>query len=110
MSAPVLLTMRGFVAAARADGTIIGPENPARPGDRIRLFGRGLEPEAGVSVAVGDLAAVVTGTSLLGAGLYQIDIVVPALAPGDYRVLAKCGAHPTPPGALLRVGARRPPP
>lgn len=106
MSAPGLLTMRGFVAAARADGTIIGPENPARPGDRIRLFGTGFDPEAEVLVTVGTVAAAVTGASLLNAGLFQIDVTVPMLPPGDYQVVAKSGRQGTQPGVLLRVRSR----
>lgn len=68
VSAPALLTVRGFIAAARADGTIVGPESLARPGDRIRVFGTGFDLNAEVSVTVGGVAASVRGTSRLGSG------------------------------------------
>jgi uncharacterized protein (TIGR03437 family) len=106
VSAPALLTMRGFVAAARADGTIISPESPARPGDRIRVFGTGFDPDAEVSVTVGGVAAPVKGASPLGSGLYQIEITVPPLPPGDHQVVAKSGDPATQPRVLLRVRAR----
>ena len=106
MSAPALLSIRGFVAAARADGTIINPETPARPGDRVRIFGTDFDPAAQVSVTVGGVAAAVRGAGALDSGLYQIEITVPSLAPGDYWVVAKAGNHGTQPGVLLRVRTR----
>lgn len=110
MCEPALLTIRGFVAAARADGTIINTETPARPGDRIRLFGTGFDPDAEVSVTVGGMVAAVVDTAVLGGGLFQIEITVPSLATGDWQVLAKSVNQETQPGVLLRVRSRSPAP
>jgi protocatechuate 3,4-dioxygenase beta subunit len=103
------------VAAVRADGTLIGPSGlvsgvttvPAKPGETIQLFGTGFGPttpgvSAGtvvstpaatatpVTVRIDSQDAVVTYAGMTSAGLYQINVTVPAtLADGDYPVTAE---------------------
>ncbi|MFN0100973.1 MAG: IPT/TIG domain-containing protein [Bryobacteraceae bacterium] len=103
------------VAAVRADGVLIGPAQlisgvttvPAKPGETIQLFGTGFGPTtpgltAGtvvttplqtatpVTVRIDSQDALVSYTGMTSAGLYQINVTVPAdLADGDYPVTAE---------------------
>lgn len=103
------------IAAVRADGVLIGPAKlidgvttvPAKPGETIQLFGTGFGPTtpgltAGtvvtaplqtstpVTVRIDSQDAAVTYAGLTSAGLYQINVTVPAnLADGDYPVTAE---------------------
>jgi len=102
------------IAAVRANGTLIGPSGlidgvttvPAAPGETIQLFGTGFGPTTpgvtagsivttpattatAVTVRIDSQDAVVTYAGMTSAGLYQINVTVPAsLANGDYPVVA----------------------
>ena len=107
---------RRYPAAVHADGTLLGPTGlfgdalptrPAMPGDVILLFGTGFGPTdpevpagmvfAGaaplhgpVRVLIGGMEADVQFAGLTGAGLHQLNIVVPAAAPsGDLSLVAE---------------------
>jgi uncharacterized protein (TIGR03437 family) len=103
------------VAAVRADGALIGPAQlmdgvttvPAKPGETIQLFGTGFGPTtpgvtagtvvsapmqtaSAVTVQIDATAADVTYAGMTSAGLYQINVMVPAtLADGEYPVTAE---------------------
>jgi uncharacterized protein (TIGR03437 family) len=102
---PALFTISeggvNYAAATFTDGTLVSPTRPARPGDAVELYGTGFgpsnppilagqivrvpEPLADVSlyVTVGGLAAQVLYAGITEAGLDQINIVVPQVAPGN---------------------------
>jgi uncharacterized protein (TIGR03437 family) len=102
-------TRQDFSLAVK-NGTFPGTTTvPAKPGDVIILWGTGFGPTSPavpvgmetpsdttyntaniVSVMIGGMRATVYGAALAPgfAGLYQVAIQVPALANGDYQVLA----------------------
>ncbi|MCS6951364.1 MAG: hypothetical protein NZM33_00730 [Bryobacteraceae bacterium] len=91
---------------------------PAKPGERVLLFGTGFGPTtpqvpAGrafsgaapltepVQVTVGGVAATVEFAGLVGPGLYQFNLVVPqGVSPGDAAVVAEIAGVTTAPVAL----------
>ncbi|WP_051670396.1 hypothetical protein [Bryobacter aggregatus] len=130
---PGLSVLSNYVRAVRSDGVIINgtgaieagyPTTAAvGPGDIISLFGTGFgktnEAETGgavftgayptaneVRVTIGGQMAKVLFAGLVGPGLNQINVVVPAtLADGDQPVLATVAGGSTQAGALLKVAA-----
>jgi protocatechuate 3,4-dioxygenase beta subunit len=117
-----------FVAAARADGSYVGPAGvidgvsttPAKPGETIVLYGTGFGPTspnviagevfqgaaalaAAPSIRIGSTYADLRFAGLTGAGLYQFNIVVPDVPDGDHDVLGTIGGARTQPLARLRV-------
>ena len=130
---PGLFTLSGYVAAVRSsDGAIINGTGAAisgyttaaaaKAGDILELYGTGFGPAAGapatgavfsgayatnnpVSVAIGGSAAAVSFAGLVGPGLYQINVQVPAgLSPGDQAVLTSIAGLNSPP-ALLKIAS-----
>lgn len=118
-AAPALFTYAAagglYVAAIFADGTIVGTR-AARPGDRVSLFGSNFGSAAagtvvGTAVSLSALPAVKIGgvsakveyAGLTGAGLYQVNIVVPDVANGDQTVDVTYGGASTQKGVLLSV-------
>ena len=124
---------RQYVAALYPDsgagGPFVGrpnliagiPFRSARPGDRIILYGIGFgattPPVApgqittvanainGFSLRFGDVA-VVTEYAGLGpnfVGLYQINAIVPNLAPGDYEIQGTANGVPLPRGIFINL-------
>jgi uncharacterized protein (TIGR03437 family) len=94
-----------YAAAVFPDGTVVG--DPAKtvgtrgasPGDQISLYGTGFGASPSgvlidsatalsnpVGVTVGGQPATVEYAGLVGVGLFQINIVVPNLAVGDFPV------------------------
>jgi uncharacterized protein (TIGR03437 family) len=120
---------RQYAAALHADGAFAGPPNlvsgvpfrPAAPGDRLLLYGLGFgatEPpqQAGRLVRepnrVRDLVLLLDGTPVRTeyaglapglTGLYQFNIIVPELPPGDYEVRGSVGGVPLPVGHYLTL-------
>jgi uncharacterized protein (TIGR03437 family) len=117
-------TRQNFSLAVK-DGTFAGTTTvPAKPGDVIILWGTGFGPTspsvpAGeetpsastyntastVSVTVGKASAIVYGVALAPgyAGLYQIAIQIPALANGDYPVIATISGAQSPSTTMITV-------
>jgi uncharacterized protein (TIGR03437 family) len=117
---------------ARSDGGVdyLGPAGlfgsalttrPARPGEILQLYATGLGPtnppvEAGqvfsggawtvdsVTAAIGGVNAPVTFAGLVGAGLYQINVTVPDLSPGDQPVVVKANGASSQAGVFVAVG------
>lgn len=100
-----------YPAAVHPDGELAGRRGlfrtqstrPARPGDAVLLFGSGFGPTTPatptgllvtqpaplaqpVVASVGGLPAQVLFGGLVGSGLYQFNLVVPELPPGEHRV------------------------
>ena len=116
-----------YVAALHANSTIVGPttlypnnSTPAAPNETIELYATGFGPGTapipdgqtittplpivGVTVTIGGASAVVPFAALVGPGLYQINVTVPAATPnGDATVTATIGSQTTQAGVLVSV-------
>jgi len=117
-----------YPAAAHANGLYLGPSDilsgvvtqPATPGEVILLFGTGFGPSnppvpAGqlitnaappaqlVSATVGGVPASVQGY-LVYAGVYQFNLTVPQLPPGDAALSLSVAGQATQGGVLLTIG------
>ena len=117
-----------YPAAAHANGVYLGPSNiisgvvtqPASPGEVILLFGTGFGPSnppvaAGqlitnaappaqfVSATVGGVPANVQGY-LVYAGVYQFNLTVPQLPPGDAALSLFIAGQSTQSGVMLTIG------
>ncbi len=92
-----------YVAATRADGSVLNQDAAARPGETIVLYANGLgatnpATPAGETISaplalanslrvrIDQLEASVRYAGLIGPGLYQINVVVPELPDGDHSV------------------------
>jgi uncharacterized protein (TIGR03437 family) len=129
---PAFFLWGSYAVATRQDfslavknGTFPGTTTtPARPGDVIILWGTGFGPTSPaapmgeetpsdtiyntaspVSVSVGGMPATVYGAALAPgyAGLYQLAIQIPALADGDYPVVATISGATSPMTTLITV-------
>jgi uncharacterized protein (TIGR03437 family) len=110
-----------YIAARRADFSLLGPASlvpgtsaPAKPGEVIMLYGTGFGPTHPtvsnglmvtgspvltnpVSVQIGGVVVNPLFAGLISAGLYQINVQVPASAAGgDLPVVATIGGVSTP--------------
>ncbi len=120
---------RKYLAAVHPDGTLLGklglfqgavPTRPAKPGDVILLFGTGFgvtDPPAAegqIVTQVGRLATPVTirivtavadvrFAGLVGAGLYQFNVIVPDVPDGDHAVIAEIGGFRSQANAFITV-------
>ena len=117
-----------YAAAQHANGTTVGaatlvPNNstPAAPGEGIALFATGLGNTtpafpggqivtaalplaAPVTVTIGGMAATVSFAGLVEAGVYQVNVTVPAsAASGDNAVNIQIGGYTSPGGVFLTV-------
>jgi uncharacterized protein (TIGR03437 family) len=130
---PGLFVASNYVRAVRvSDGAIINGTGAAETGyvtaaaassgDALELFGTGFgaatgAPDTGtvftgayptinaVSVTIGGVAAPVSFAGLVGPGLYQINITVPAGLPaGDKPILAMVNSMSSASTALLKIG------
>ena len=102
----------------RADGADLS-KVAVKPGDVIVLFGTGfgatnpaspigqIIPAAplanSMTVRVGGSVAATQFTGIVGAGLYQFNVVVPAVPNGDNAVLMEIGGASTQPNVFLTV-------
>ena len=124
--APAFFILKNnYIAATHSDGTIIGttalyPNNstPAKVGETIVLYATGLgatnTSQDGLvvgapvmttttpKVTINGVAASVTFAGLTSAGLYQINVVVPAGTPsGDQALVLTIGGSSTQASALI---------
>jgi len=111
-----------YVAAEHANGTLIGPAatvktaTPAEPGETIVLYATGFGPslasgevlEVTPTIAIDGIAAELTFAGLVGPGLYQFNLVVPAgVTRGqDVLVVGLSGNFGTQPNAYLTIAAQ----
>jgi uncharacterized protein (TIGR03437 family) len=109
-----------YASAVHADGSYVTPDNPARTGELIVLFGTGFggtNPSVPTSrlvsqgaplaqpaeISIGGANAGVQFGGLVAPGLYQFNVKIPGIAAGDQPVFAAIGGFETPPGPLLPV-------
>jgi len=120
-----------YLAAAHLDWVYVGKARlfgeaaatrPAKPGDIVQLFGTGFGPTnpavpAGqvfrgaalladpsqLSVKIGNVAAQVQFAGLTGAGLYQINVIIPDVPAGDQAVVATIAGNNTQTGKYLTI-------
>jgi uncharacterized protein (TIGR03437 family) len=131
---PGLATLNNYVRAVRyPDGAIVNGTGAAEPGYTtsaaiapgaiLALYGTGFGPTSSpldtgavftgayettntVTVTIGGISADVLFAGLVGAGLYQINVRIPAsLTDGDQLVVAAVGGLTTQVNALLKVAA-----
>lgn len=119
---PAFFTASNYIAAVRSDGVIIGGSQAAQPGDVLQLYATGFGPTSPsiapgvvftgsypltgtVTITIGGVTAPVAYAGLVAAGLYQLNITVPALAAGDHEVIAQIEGVLTQSGVLLKVSA-----
>ncbi len=96
-----------YVAAVHLDGMLVGPagpsSRPAVPGEVIEIFGTGFGPtnpavptsqlvsqpaplNFPATVTIGGVNAQVQWAGLVSPGLYQLNVAIPSVAPGDMPV------------------------
>jgi uncharacterized protein (TIGR03437 family) len=118
-----------YAAAEHANGAPIGPAalggnfTPAKPGETVQLYGTGFGPmspfsSAGqilpapaplanadnVTVTIGGQPAVVTYAGVVGSGLDQLNVTVPAGLPnGDAQIVATVNGLSTQTGLAVTV-------
>jgi uncharacterized protein (TIGR03437 family) len=123
------ISKSNYAAALHGDNkTLVGPATlfaggasaPAKPGEIISIYGTGFGPGTlpipdgvlittaipltGVTFTIGGVAASSTFVGLVGPGLYQVNVTVPAsLADGDAQIVATVGAATSPVGPLVSV-------
>jgi uncharacterized protein (TIGR03437 family) len=120
---------RKYAAAVYNDGTYVGPANlipgvtsrPAVPGDVILLFGTGFgvtnpvassaflvaQPaplSAPVTIRIGNTLANVAFAGLVASGLYQFNVTVPNIPPGDQPVVIDIGGLQSQSNVNIAVG------
>jgi uncharacterized protein (TIGR03437 family) len=121
---------RRYVAAQHADYSIVGPpglypgaSSPAKPGEAIILYATGFGPTvpltpsgqvvasaapvanlSAVSATIGGQPAQVQWAGITMAGVWQINVQVPAGTPsGDAAIVAQIGGKSTQGGAFVTV-------
>jgi uncharacterized protein (TIGR03437 family) len=95
---------KDYVVAVHLDGSVVADPavvpglRAAAAGETVQIYGTGFAvapagrvvaevvPVAGTVVRVGTATAAVSVSGLVATGLFQVNLVVPALAPGDYAV------------------------
>jgi uncharacterized protein (TIGR03437 family) len=112
-----------YAAAEHANGALIGPASEWQPttvGEVIELYGTGLglttppipasqaafPPAilaAQVNATVGGAAAQVKWAGLIGPGLYQVNIEIPAVPAGDQPVVLSVAGFQSAAGVYLPV-------
>lgn len=116
------LADKSFVAALHtsdnsviADPSLAAGFRPAAVGEIIQIYGTGftaspagelvdtVTPTANVTVRIGNQPADVRFAGLVGSGLYQVNVVVPSLAPGDHPVSIAIGSASSLKTGLLSV-------
>ena len=115
-----------YVAAVHTDGGPVGRAGipgarPARSGDIVLLFGTGFgaatppqpagrlvapSPLANpVEIRIGGVLARQDFAGLVGPGLYQFNVQIPVLSPGDHEVVVEIGGFSTQAGVRIAVDA-----
>jgi len=96
------------------------PSRPVKAGEILLLFGVGFGPTTPAvpagqlfsgaascvtlpTVTIGGVQAIVSFAGLVGAGLYQFDVVVPNAGGGDKPLLASAGGVSTPTGVSITL-------
>jgi len=76
----------------------------AKAGDVVELFGTGFGPTNPVTLSINNASVTPAFAGLSGAGLYQLNLTVPAgLGTGDVTLQAKVGGVATPSGVVISL-------
>jgi len=104
-----------FAVATDPAGRQIAPEHPATPGEGIAVYATGLtSSNAGVTrpartltsdvvVQIGGLPARLQSTELVAPGLFQINMDVPAVAPGNQTLTIISNQVSSPAGVSIPI-------
>ena len=115
-----MLFRSSYVAATHANGSLLGPTymsapgfpfTPAKPGETIVLYGSGFGVTLGSltegaatqsgalpnlpAVTIGGKTATVAFAGVVAPGLYQFNVVVPALTSGEAAIQMRNGTLQT---------------
>jgi uncharacterized protein (TIGR03437 family) len=118
---------RKYIAAVHTDGAYVGKTGmfpgaavrPAKAGEIVSLFATGFGPTSPAlpssdlvavpaqlptppTITIGGVTAQVSWAGLVGSGLYQVNVQIPAVD-GDAQVVCRIGEASTQDGAYLRV-------
>jgi N-acyl-D-amino-acid deacylase len=124
-NAPGVLTYplggRKFAVATTPSYAVIGDPTlssrlvACKPGDTILVYASALtsspagtaapaqNPLSGVTATIGGRAAPVSFAGLISPGLYQMNVLVPALADGDAEVIITYAGTKSPPGVVVPI-------
>jgi uncharacterized protein (TIGR03437 family) len=106
-----------FAAVTTAEGVLVDPQSPAKPGDVVSLYATGLVPTAAgvlpslprlienVTATIGGLPATVQYAGLVGPGLFLINMVVPAVSAGNQPIFIDSNSVPSPVGVSIPIGS-----
>ncbi len=104
-----------FATATSAEGALLTPGHPCRPGDVIVLYATGVAPAqsgsliptpraiGNVEVRIGGQPATIQYAGLIEPGVFQINAVVPDVAGGNQAVHVVSSAMTSPDGIFLPV-------
>jgi uncharacterized protein (TIGR03437 family) len=123
-----IATPQGNGAYGNGSYDLVGPvgafpfsTRPVKPGETLTLFGVGFGPttpmvlagqlfagaaptQSPVTVTMGGVPAPVSFSGIIAAGLYQINLTVPAVAAGEQAIQASLNSYSTVAGAIVTVG------
>lgn len=126
-NAPGLFTyavgQKTYPAAVFANSTLVvgdpaitgGSVRKALPGDRIALYATAIAPSPsgvivgvtglpGVTATIGSSPAAVEFAGLVAVGQFQVNLLVPQLAPGEYPITIRYNGQASQSGVLIPVG------
>ncbi len=112
---------KSYVVAVHVDGTVVADPvaapglTAATAGEIVQVFGTGLisTPAGrivssvtnvpGTTVKIGAIDAEVSFSGLVATGLFQVNVKIPALPPGDYPMTMSVGGSPNLATAIIPV-------
>ena len=104
-----------FAAATTAEGSPVAPGSPAKPGDVIAIYATGLAPTTAgvvpstyrtiddVSATIGGQSTTVQFAGLIAPGLFQINVVIPAIRAGNQPIVIVSNSVPSPMGVSIPI-------
>ena len=113
---------KDYAAALFLDYSLVGDPavtpgtRKAKPGDTVALYAAGLGPSSsgitftapvpisGVSVTIGTASAQVLSADLVAPGQYQINLVVPQIADGEYTITVSRSGQTSPATVFFEIG------
>jgi uncharacterized protein (TIGR03437 family) len=106
-----------FAVATQPDGSLIDSSHPAKPGDVIVIYATGLaasptgvlidKPRTvpNVEVRIGGSTATVQWAGVVGAGLFQINALVPPTSAGNQPIFIDSNYLPSPANVMIPIAA-----
>ncbi len=84
-------------------GTGLGPTNPPVPVGSVFGGAASVDPAGAVTTTIGGVTAPVLFAGITGAGLYQVNVVVPTVPDGDQKVVLTVSGLSTPDNVFVAV-------